>query len=54
MCFDGISTGSPKPANPSLQPTRYGWLRQPPRAAELKRWAAPTSEATWQRQLALA
>ena len=25
--------------NPSLQPTRYGWLRQPTRAAELKRWA---------------
>jgi GNAT superfamily N-acetyltransferase len=23
--------------NPSLYPTRYGWLRQPPRAAELKR-----------------
>jgi len=23
--------------NPSLQPTRYGWLRQPPLAAELKR-----------------
>ena len=23
--------------NPSLQPTRYGWLRQPLRAAELKR-----------------
>ena len=26
-----------QPPNPSLQPTRYGWLRQPPRAAELKR-----------------
>jgi hypothetical protein len=25
--------------NPSLQPTFYGWLRQPPQAAELKRWA---------------
>ena len=25
--------------NPSLQPTRYGWLCQPTRAAELKRWA---------------
>jgi hypothetical protein len=23
--------------NPSLQPTCYGWLRQPPQAAELKR-----------------
>jgi len=23
--------------NPSLQPTCYGWLRQPPPAAELKR-----------------
>jgi len=37
--------GSPVPCeakrsarpNPSLQPTRYGWLRQPARAAELKR-----------------
>jgi len=27
-------------ANPSLQPTCYGWLRQPPPAAELKRWVA--------------
>ena len=26
-------------ANPSLQPARYGWLRWPPRAAELKRCA---------------
>jgi hypothetical protein len=26
-----------QPPNPSLQPTRYGWLRQPTRAAELKR-----------------
>ncbi len=26
--------------NPSLQPTRYGWLRQPPRAAELKRYTS--------------
>ena len=26
--------------NPSLQPTRYGWLRQPPRAAELKRYVS--------------
>ena len=26
--------------NPSLQPTCYGWLRQPTQAAELKRWAA--------------
>ena len=25
------------PPNPSLQPTCYGWLRQPPQAAELKR-----------------
>jgi hypothetical protein len=23
--------------NPSLHPTRYGWLCQPPRAGELKR-----------------
>jgi hypothetical protein len=28
---------APARPNPSLQPTRYGWLRQPPRAAELKR-----------------
>jgi hypothetical protein len=28
--------------NPSLQPTRYGWLRQPSQAAELKRYAART------------
>ena len=27
-------------ANPSLQPTCYGWLRQPTHAAELKRWAS--------------
>jgi hypothetical protein len=25
------------PPNPSLQPTCYGWLRQPSQAAELKR-----------------
>ena len=25
--------------NPSLQPTCYGWHRQPAQAAELKRWA---------------
>lgn len=25
--------------NPSLQPTCYGWLRQPSQAAEFKRWA---------------
>jgi hypothetical protein len=25
--------------NPSLHPTRCGWLRQAPRAGELKRWA---------------
>jgi hypothetical protein len=25
------------PSNPSLQPTRYSWLRQLPHAAELKR-----------------
>jgi len=25
------------PANPSLQPTCYGWLRQPAQAADLKR-----------------
>ena len=25
------------PSNPSLQPTYYGSLRQPPQAAELKR-----------------
>jgi len=24
-------------SNPSLQPTSYGWLRQPEQAAELKR-----------------
>ena len=30
--------GSLRP-NPSLQPTCYGWLRQPPRVAELKRSA---------------
>jgi hypothetical protein len=28
------------PANPSLHPTRYSGLRPPPRAGELKRWAA--------------
>ena len=27
-------------ANPSLQPTCYGWLRRPPQAAETKRWAS--------------
>jgi TPR repeat protein len=27
----------PMRPNPSLQPTRYGWPRQPPRAGELKR-----------------
>jgi hypothetical protein len=27
----------PLPANPSLQPTCYGWLRQPSQASELKR-----------------
>jgi hypothetical protein len=26
------------PPNPSLQPTSYGWLRQPTQAAELKRY----------------
>ncbi len=26
-------------SNSSLQPTCYGWLRQPAQAAELKRWA---------------
>lgn len=31
--------------NPSLQPTRYGWLRQASRAAELKRWAARRERA---------
>jgi AhpD family alkylhydroperoxidase len=37
------STGSPSrmteraPPNPSFQLTRYGWLRQPSRAGELKR-----------------
>jgi len=29
--------GSLRP-NPSLQPTCYGWLRQPPQAAELNRY----------------
>ena len=34
-----VESGSSAPLpNPSLQPTRYGWLRQPPRAAELKRY----------------
>ena len=31
--------GSLRP-NPSLQPTCYDWLRQPPQAAELNRWEA--------------
>jgi hypothetical protein len=26
--------------NPFLHPTRYGWLRHPPREGEVKRWAA--------------
>lgn len=28
----------PAAANPSLHPTRYGWLRQPPPAGELQRY----------------
>ena len=34
MQIAGIRAMTP---NPSLQPTCYGWLRQPPQAAELKR-----------------
>jgi hypothetical protein len=32
-----ISSAKRARSNPSLQPTCYGWLRQPPQAAELKR-----------------
>ena len=34
-----LKSAVPTVPNPSLQPTCYGWLRQPAQAAELKRWA---------------